>query len=110
MQDADYHQRAETLLRRLEAQADAWLQEDDLDVDASRNGGVLELTLPNRTKLVVNKQPPLSEVWLAAQAGGFHFRWRDDQWRDTKSGERFEQVFLEHMSRQAGRALQFTVA
>ena len=109
MTDAEYHQRADALLARLEAQADAWLQEDVADIDTHRAGGLLELSLPNRSKLVVNKQPPLQEVWLAAREGGFHFQWVQDGWRDTKTGNSFESVFLNHASRQTGLTLSFTV-
>lgn len=108
MQDIEYHERADALLRRLEAQADAWLQDDVLDMDTQRSGGLLELGLPNGSKLVVNKQPPLQEIWLAARAGGFHFRWNGQAWCDTKSGEPFDAVFLKEASAQAGLALQFT--
>lgn len=107
MTDSEYHQRADALLRRLESLTDDWLQDDVIDIDAQRTGGLLELSFPDRSKLVVNKQPPLHEIWLASKRGGFHFSWRDDDWRDTKSGERFSQVFAAEASSQAGRALSF---
>jgi iron donor protein CyaY len=42
-----------------------------------RTGGLLELSFPNGSKIIVNTQPPLHEVWLAARGGGFHYRWVD---------------------------------
>jgi hypothetical protein len=36
------------LLRRLEIQMDAWLQDDVIDIDTQRSGGVLELSFPGR--------------------------------------------------------------
>lgn len=103
--DSEYHRLADALLRRLEAQADVWLQADVIDIDTQRSGGLLELAFPDRSKLVVNTQPPLHEVWLASKAGGFHFRHAQGRWLDTKSGEDFEAVFNREASRQAGRAL-----
>lgn len=108
MTDSEYHDRADALLRRLEAQADAWLQDDVIDIDTQRAGGLLELSLPNGSKLVINKQPPLHEIWLASRAGGFHFRWYEGDWRDTKSGADFVSVFNAQASAQAGRALSLT--
>lgn len=108
MTDSEYHDRADALLRRLEAQADAWLQDDVIDIDSQRAGGLLELSLPNGSKLIINKQPPLHEVWLASRAGGFHFQWRDGRWCDTKSGDDFVDVFNQQASAQAGQALRLT--
>jgi CyaY protein len=105
MTDSEYHERADALLTRLEAQSDRWLQDDVIDIDAQRTGGLLELTLPDRSKLVVNKQPPLHEIWLASRAGGYHFAWDGAEWRDTKTSVGFESVFDEQLSLQTGRRL-----
>jgi CyaY protein len=107
--DLEYHQLTDALLRRIEVQADAWLQNDVIDIDAQRTGGLLELSLPNRSKIVVNTQPPLQELWLASKAGGFHFAWRDGAWCDTKTGDLFDTVFNAQVSLQAGRPLTLSV-
>jgi iron donor protein CyaY len=57
------------------------------------------------SKIVVNKQPPLQEIWLAARAGGFHFKWDGAVWRDTKTGAEFVALFNEQASRQARKTL-----
>lgn len=105
MTDSEYHDRADALLKQLEALADRWLDEDVIDVDAQRTGGLLELVFPDRSKLVINKQPPLHEIWLASRRGGFHFQWRDGDWLDSKSAERFATVFGAEASHHGGRPL-----
>lgn len=105
MNDTEYHAHADALLRRLEIQMDAWLQDDVIDIDTQRAGGVLELTFPAGSKIVVNKQPPLHEIWLAARAGGYHFKWDGAAWRDTKNGADFVAVFNEQASLQGGKTL-----
>jgi CyaY protein len=56
---------------------------------------------------VINLQKPLQEVWLAAKAGGFHYRFVEGQWQDTKGqGEFFEQLSRQ-ASTQAEMALRF---
>ena len=82
--DAEYHRLAAAALARIEAVLDRWLQEDVVDIDSQRTGGLLELSFPAGSKIVVNTQPPLHELWLAARAGGYHFRWVDGAWRDTR--------------------------
>lgn len=107
MSSADYQRETQALLSRVEAQADRWLQDDVIDIDTHRTGGLLELSLPNGSKLIINTQPPLQEVWLAARGGGFHFKWVDGAWRDTRDGSEFIEALSRHASLQAGRPLQF---
>lgn len=103
--DPEYRRLSDALLAAIEGQVDVWLQDDVVDIDAQRTGGLLELTLPDRSKLVLNTQPPLQEIWLASRRGGFHFRWQDGAWCDTKSGETLAAVFSREASAQAGCTL-----
>jgi CyaY protein len=105
--DADYHRLTTELLGRIEATADRLLQEDVVDIDTQRTGGLLELTFPDHTKIVVNTQPPLHEVWLAARGGGFHYRHVEGAWRDTRDGSEFFEALSRHASAQAGRQVRF---
>ncbi len=107
LSDADYHREAAALLARIEAAADRWLQDDVIDIDTQRTGGLLELSFPGGSKIIVNTQPPLHEVWLAAKAGGFHYRWHAGQWVDTRDGSEFMNELSRHASAQAGCTLHF---
>jgi CyaY protein len=105
--DSDYQRLSAALLAGIEAQVDRWLQDDVIDIDSARTGGLLELAFPNGSKIVVNTQPPLQEIWLAARAGGYHFRHQAGQWIDTKDGREFYDRLSECASAQGGRALRF---
>lgn len=107
LSDADYHRETEALLARIEAATDRWLDEDRADVDARRTGGLVELAFADGSRIVVNTQPPLHEVWLAARGGGFHYRWEDGRWVDTRDGSEFFAALTRHASAQAGVALDF---
>jgi CyaY protein len=107
LSDVDYRRLATELLATIEATTDRWLQEDVIDIDTQRSGGMLELSLPQGSKIVVNTQPPLHEIWLAARSGGHHFRFVDGQWRDTRDGSEFFDLLSRCASEQAGQALRF---
>ncbi|HEV6966630.1 iron donor protein CyaY [Roseateles sp.] len=107
LSDADYHAKAQALLACIEAQIDAWLDDDVVDIDSHRTGGLLELSLPGGSKIVINTQPPLQEIWLAARAGGYHFKWDGAQWVD-REGEEFCARLSRCASEQAGQALSFS--
>ena len=107
MTDQEYLDRAENLLKSVEACCDRLNDESDADIDNQRVGGMVTLSFANRSQIVINLQKPLQEVWLAAKAGGYHYRFVEGQWQDTKGqGEFFAQLTL-HASAQAGEALHF---
>ena len=59
------------------------------------------------SRIVVNTQPPLQEIWLAARAGGFHFRHVQGRWLDTRDGGEFFEALSRQASAQAGIELIF---
>lgn len=108
LSDSEYHAIADRLLAAVERQCDDWLEQGVIDIDASRTGGMLELAFPDGSKAVINKQPPLHEMWLAARAGGYHFRLVDGAWRDTRDGRDFYDRLGTEASAQSGKPLQWS--
>ncbi|MDM8545323.1 iron donor protein CyaY [Candidatus Venteria ishoeyi] len=78
-----------------------YLDERDVDIDYETSAGILTLEFENGSKLIINRQAPVSQLWLAARSGGFHFDYDDEQkqWRWDKDGTTFchilNQVCLE---------------
>ena len=107
MTDLEYLDQAEALLEAVEACCDRMNDEDDADIDNQRVGGMVTLTFANRSQIVINLQKPLQEVWLAAKAGGYHYRYVDGQWMDTKGQGEFLTELSRQASAQAAMALQF---
>jgi len=91
-----------------EALADAALEAierglDKLDVDFElKGGGVVEIELDDGSKIIVNRHGAAREIWVAARAGGFHFRWDGAAWRDTRSGAELFAALSELLSQQLG--------
>jgi len=104
---ADYQRLTDGLLGRIESTVDRWLQDDVIDIDSQRTGGLLELSFPNGSKLIINTQPPLQELWLAARAGGYHYRFVEGRWLDTREGSEFHASLSVQASAQGGKALHF---
>jgi CyaY protein len=109
MTDTEYMDRAEALLRAVEQACDRINDESDADIDNQRVGGMITLTLPNRSQIIINLQKPLQEVWMAAKAGGFHYRFDGQVWRDTKAGTEFFADLSRFASEQAGTPLRLSV-
>jgi CyaY protein len=105
--DSEYHAITSALLARVEATVDQWLQDDLVDIDTHRTGGLLELGFPDGSKIVINTQPPLHELWLAARRGGYHYKYAQGSWRDTRDGREFHEALSACASEQAGKTLRF---
>ncbi len=106
--DAEYVTRTNAVLASVEARVDAWLEADVVDIDAHRTGGLLEMSFPNRSVIVLNTQPPLHEIWLAARSGGFHYKFANGAWRDTRDGRELFEALSACATEQAGKPLKFT--
>ena len=109
MTDLEYHANASAVLAGIEACVDAWLQDDVVDIDTQRTGGLLEMSFPDGSKIILNTQPPLHEIWLAARSGGFHYTFVDGAWRDTRDGRELLEVLSACASEQAAQPLDFSV-
>lgn len=108
MTDLDYLDRAEAVLSAVERACDRINDETDADIDNQRTGGMITLTFANRSQIIINLQKPLQEVWMAARAGGFHYKLVDGQWIDTKDASEFFTGLSRYASEQAGQTLKFS--
>lgn len=108
MTDLEYLDRAESLLASVETGCDRINEQTDTDIDNQRVGGMVTLTFANGSQIIVNLQKPLHEVWMAARAGGFHYKFDGRDWRDTKGEGEFFADLSRYASQQAGKPLTFS--
>jgi len=108
MTDTEYQDLAESLLRSIELACDRINDQTDTDVDNQRVGGMITMTFANGSQIIINLQKPLQEVWLAARAGGFHYRHDGSAWMDTKGQGEFFAHLSRFASEQSGQALNFS--
>lgn len=108
MTDLEYLDRADQLLLAIEQACDRINDETDADIDAQRVGGMVTLVFANRSQIIVNQQRPLHEIWLAARAGGFHYKFDGQQWMDTKGEGEFFACLNRFASAQSGLELDFS--
>ena len=107
MTDLQYQDLAESVLQAVEASCDRLNDASDVDIDNQRTGGMVTLVFSNRSQIVVNLQKPLHEIWMAARAGGFHYKFDNGQWTNTKDDSEFFANLSRCASEQAGQPLLF---
>jgi CyaY protein len=101
MTDTEFLERAERVLRSIEAALDAV----DADIEVSRSGNVLTLELEDGARVVVNSQAPMQQIWLAARSGAHHYAWSGEDWRDTRDGSELFAALSRLLSAQGGAAV-----
>jgi CyaY protein len=102
MNESDFHRAVDAVLARIESAAEA---SDDLDVDLE--AGILTIECADASRIIVNRQTPNREIWVAARSGGFHFRFDGAAWRDTRSGEELFATLARVVASQGGATLAF---
>jgi len=109
--DKQFHQLGSNLLHSIELALEAADDKLDLDLDIERQGSnVINIRFRDKSVIVVNTQPPLHEIWVAAKSGGYHYRWAGTMlqplWLDTKTGKEFLSDLSEFATAQAGQSVR----
>ncbi len=101
MTENEFDAIAEATLRAIEDALDT----SGIDAEPVRSGPVLEIEFADGSAIVINAQVPLRELWVAARAGGFHFRLRDGAWIDSRGAGELWALLSGWVSAQSGEAV-----
>ena len=112
--DKQFYELGSHLLHSIELALEAADDALDLDLDIERQGGnVINIRFKDKSVIVVNTQPPLHEIWVAAKSGGYHYRWSGTLakplWLDTKTGKELLSDLTEFASAQSGQAVNISL-
>jgi CyaY protein len=103
MDETEFTALAERTLERIEAS----LEESGVDADVElKPGGVIEIEYADGSKMIINRHAAAREIWVAARAGGFHFRWDAGAWRDTRDGTELFAALSKLVSAQSGQPVR----
>lgn len=97
----------ELVERTLVAIEDA-LDAAGLEVETSRSGHVLQIEFDDGSRIVINGQEAMRELWVAARAGGFHFRREAGQWMDSRGAGELFACLSRWVSAQGGEAVRLS--
>ncbi len=106
MTETEFLVLADVTLREIEMAMDNAAAAAGLDIECTLSGNVLEIELvDNGSKIIINSQVPMQEIWVAAKTGGFHFKRQANQWIDTRDGTQLFAALSRVASAQAGCAM-----
>ncbi|MGX9462014.1 iron donor protein CyaY [Shewanella sp. A14] len=100
--DTEFHRLADEMFGKIDNAVEKAIDEQDADVDIDASGNVLQLSFEDGSQIVINKQEPLHEIWIATKFGGYHFNYTDDKWLDTRNGLEFMPFVIDSIKKQSG--------
>lgn len=105
MNDTEFNTTVDAILMTIEDT----VEDLDLDIDLENSGGILTLTFANGSKVIINRQGPTKEIWVAARSGGFHCGYRDNAWVCNTTQETLPDLLSRVCSEQAGTAVRISL-
>lgn len=100
MNESEFNARVDAILVEIE---DA-IESSGADIDYETAGGILTLDFANGTKIIINRQTPVRQIWVATRFGGFHYDYDSarDAWVNDGDGEELFTALGRFCSEQAG--------
>ncbi len=106
MTESEFLTLADATLNAIEAALERATDNDEIDVECSRSGNVLEIEfIDNGSKIIVNSQAPMQEMWVAAKSGGFHYKHDNARWINTRDGSELFTALSGMVGQQGGVTL-----
>lgn len=103
MSERDFQDQVDAVFQDIEMR----IEDANPDIDIEATGGILTLTLPNDSKIIINRQSATQEIWVAARSGGYHLRWQDAQWHCNVTNERLANLLQRVLAEQDGGDISF---
>lgn len=106
VEDAAFDKLADGQLRRLERALSSF---DPDEVEGYLGGDVLNITLGDGTKIIINRHRAARQIWMAAQRRAWHFDYdtTNSAWRtpDAELISKLEQILAEYLKRPVSLSL-----
>lgn len=104
MNESEFNELAELTMIAIE-QA---IEDCGVEIDYDTISDILTLEFEDGSKIIINKQAPASQLWVAARSGGFHFDYDEasKSWRlDTDYAEELFDCLGRYCSEQSGESV-----
>ena len=105
MNESQFNQLAEETMIAVEEAIEA----SGADIDYDNVADILTLEFSNGSRIIINKQTPLCQIWVAAKSGGYHFDYDETSELWCLNGDRQKDLFSQlslYCTQQAGEDIQ----
>ena len=106
MDESEFNQQVDDIIEHIEEQLD----ELETDLDYETAGGIFTVAFENNSKIIINRQTPLKQIWVATKSGGFHFDFNEETntWVKDDDGTELFNALSHYLTEQAGESIVLT--
>jgi CyaY protein len=105
MAEISYSVRASQMLENILEQMEAESACDDIDMDMV--DGVLKIVFEDGGQIIINRQEPLEQLWVASPLGPAHFSFDTERelWVDAKNGSTLMETLSQALTLKLGETV-----
>ena len=102
MNESEFHELVDEELLSIENAVEAC----GYDIEAENVSGILTLYFPNESQIVINRQTPTRQIWVASKSGGYHLDYDHDQEIWQQDGIELFHLLSRECSEQVGAEVE----
>lgn len=106
MNESEFNDIVDDILVEIEDAIEEVCDETGADIDYETAGGILTLSFTNGTQIIINRQTPLKQIWLASRQGGFHFDFDAETEKWLCNSKELYSALSEYCSEQSGQSIK----
>ena len=110
MNESEFNDIVDDILIEIEDAVEEACVESGADIDYETTSGILTLTFTNGSQIIINRQAPLKQIWVAAKQGGFHFDFNTESKQWICDGKELYSALSEYCTEQSGQTIKLESA
>jgi len=106
MNESEFNDVVDDILIAVEDAIEDACDETGADIEYETASGILTLDFANGSQIIINRQAPLQQIWVAAKQGGFHFDFNEESEQWVCNGKEFYTALSEYCTEQSGQSIK----
>ena len=106
MNESEFNDIVDDIFVEIEDAIEDACDDTNADIDYETTAGILTLSFENGSQIILNRQTPLKQIWVAASQGGFHFDFVPEAEQWLCGGKELFAALSEYCTDQAGQAIK----
>lgn len=103
MNESEFNDIVDDIFVAIEDAVEETCDETGAEIDYETSSGILHLTFADNSKIIINRQTPFKQIWVAARQGGFHFDYDEESDSWLCNGKDLFKALSEYCTEQAGQ-------
>lgn len=79
------------------------------DIDCEIQYYTMTITFNNKSKIIINRQESLRQIWLATKKNGYHFEYKEKKWICNKSKKNFWDILTQACMAENKESIHFQI-